>query len=155
MEEILFDKDKFDSLHNSWVKRTVKVPVPELNEMMGLSDDQIIVIEVEQADLSTQLWARAEGGRRTIAEMAQIISDFLRGTATKEELIDLLKEETKLSPDADYQIRLCEKCIVSPKGIGRGELIWLSRYFPGVINRLANVILELSNAGAVKKNLKD
>lgn len=128
--------------------------MPEFNEMMELKDGEMAMIEVMQADLSTQLWAREEGGRRTVAEMVETISDFLRGTASKKDLVDLLEEETKLSPEADFQIRLCEKCIVKPEGLMRNNLIWMSQHFPSVINRLANKILELSAAGAVKKNLK-
>lgn len=149
MEEIPFNKSKFSELARTYEKQTAKVPVPELNEVMGVEPGQIVVFEVIQADLATQLWAREES-RNKLEDLGEIIVSFLRGDNGSEEITKAIKNE-KLSTDAEFQIRLCEKCIIDPEKLLRSELIWLAQHFPTVVSRLAAKIMELSNAGSVKK----
>lgn len=149
-DKILLDRDKFEAEHRKWVKRTEAVECPELNGLMGL-EEGIVTIEIIQADLSTQLWAR-DNDNRTISDTAEVIADFMRGTATQKELIETAMK-ANLDPEADFQIKLCQRCITNPK-LSRHELIWISEYFPSVINRIAGRILEISALGAVKKNSK-
>jgi hypothetical protein len=74
-------------------------------------------------------------------EIAKILgSHFFGGNEGKE-----------LSPQAKFEIELCQKCVTEPR-LKRSYWIFLADMFPMVVNRISNMIVDLTLQGGVKKN---
>jgi len=151
MEEIIVTKTSFDK-RGEYAERTEKVRVPELNEMMGLVNDQVAVFEVQQLSLSTYLSARAEINDR----VKNLVEGILAASVKKEEVEEEVKKAWKeKSPEVLYRIEIVLNGVKNPQ-LKRSDVIFLCDKFPMVINRLVERIIYLTEKGAdLKKNSQE
>jgi hypothetical protein len=148
---IIFDPSclRKDSVEYS----TSEVECPELNELMGVTEGNVI-FKVRQATLDEFYRARSGDG----ADQVLVISERLQQAAfnkDSDQIADVLKDlyglNKELLPETAVQVNLCEMCIVEPK-LSRDQVIEISKFYPFVVARIANEILRLTNVGGIKKN---
>jgi hypothetical protein len=60
-------------------------------------------------------------------------------------------EGKELSPQAKFEIELCRECVDEPK-LERSYWIFMADMFPMIVNRISNIIVDLTLRGGIKKN---
>jgi hypothetical protein len=152
--QFFLSEESVTSMRNKVELRTEIIECPELNEAVGVEEEgKNVAFEVQQCDLSSYLalQAKKDRGLGTFAaglvkalkkqneeEIAEYFSKFLTGGEG-------------MSPQAEFEIDLCQKFVLRPK-MKRSDWIWLSEAFPFTVNKIANRIMSLTVQGGIKKN---
>jgi len=148
--------EDFESMKGSVEKRTGEVPCPELNDIFGAPKGQNVTFLITQCDLSTYL--RLQGERQGVTQA--LVAGLLRALQAQDEdeISKVLgshffggNEGKELSPQAKFEIELCQKCVKEPD-LKRSYWIFLADMFPMIVNRVSNMIVDLTLQGGVKKN---
>ena len=147
--------EDFDSVRSKVEKRTGRVPCPELNDIFGAPKDKIVTFTVSQCDLSTYL--RLQGDRQGTTKV--LVGGLLRAlnAQDEDEIGKLLSkhffgnEGEELSPQAKFEVELCRTCVLEPN-LERSYWVFLADMFPMIVNRISNVIVDLTLQGGIKKN---
>jgi hypothetical protein len=139
------NKSKFDL-------RTMDVPCPELNELMGLGEDEITIIVVRQMEFEELIDIQHD----QFNMMRNLVEGVVQASITKEGVEKALKDASKGKSAAFIQrIDTLEKCIVEPK-LTRSEIIYIARMWPSVVMKLYQTVINLTDRGAdLKKNSID
>ena len=147
IQKVVLDKQK---LKNNLVKKAEKeVPVPQLNQLMGLGDGQIAIVKVRQLDLDEYLYCQNMGDDKMRNLLEGVVAAAEKMGEVQDEVLAAYKG---LSMKARYYIDICVKGTVEPK-LARTEWVFLARMYPVVIETLAAEIIRLTKGGAeLKKN---
>lgn len=134
---------------------TSEVECPELNELMGVTKGNVIV-KVRQATLNEFLRAQKGESVEQVMELATKLQYAAVGKSPEQiadNVSDIFGFGGELLPQTLMQISICESCIIEPK-LSRSDIVKISKFYPYVIPKIANVILNLTQVGAggIKKN---
>ena len=147
IKEVLIDNKK---LRSHLVEPAQKsVPVPELNNLMGLDDGEIAVVKVRQLELDDYLYCQ----QVTEDKMRNLMDGILAAAEKMGEVEDeVLAAYKGLSLKSRYYIDICLKGTVEPL-LKKSDWIFLARMYPLVVEKIAGVIMSLTQGGAsLKKN---
>jgi len=152
MEEVVLSKDAFNK-KNIFKERTQFVKVPELNALMDLPEGKVAVFEVGQVSLGDYLSVRGEINDR----VRNLVQGILAATNDPKEVESEIKRvmEKERPSEIVYRVEILKKGIKNPK-LNESDIMFLCDKFPGVVNRLFDTIVDLTNKGAdLKKNSQD
>ena len=149
-EKIVVDKGSFKKQNRDrYEKRTGDVDVPELNEFLGLKEEQTAIVIVQQLELSDFLKVRGESFKQVNNLIEGIVSAVSSKKAVKDETMHVLDS---IGIEASQMLDIVEIGLVDPK-LARDQLIYLEKKFPFTITKMYNKIMELTSMGAsLKKN---
>ena len=150
-KKVVLKKTSFSGANRKkYELRKKEVEVPELNSLMGLKEDEVAVIVVRQLELPEMVEIRGE----TINYARNLAEGILEASYSSKEV----KQEAEhalyksLAPDARQMIDTLEVGIVEPK-LTRDEILFISKMFASVVDRLFREIMTLTKGGAsLKKN---
>jgi len=126
-----------------------EIEVPEFNEMMGLEKGQVAVIKISQISLDSFLRLRQDVNDRMRNMMEGVIEASYTAESVKNEVKEALK---KMHPETRYRLHIVKEGSVEPK-FKDSDLVYISKMWPHVINRVYTSIMALTNKGAsLKKN---
>ena len=146
-KEVLIDTKK---LKGHLIQPAEKsVPVPELNKLMGLGDGEIAIVKVRQLELDDYLHCQ----QITEDKMRNLMEGILAAAEKMGEVEEeVLAAYRGLSLKSRYYIDLCLRGTVEPS-LKKSDWIFLARMYPLVVEKIAGVIMSLTQGGAsLKKN---
>ena len=149
-KEVLIDTKK---LKEHRVKPAEKsVPVPELNTLMDLDDGEIAIVKVRQLSLDDYLYCQ----QITEDKMRNLMEGILAAAEKMGEVEDeVIAAYRGLSVKSRYYIDVCLKGAFEPV-LKKSDWIFLARMYPIVVEKIAGVIMSLTQGGAsLKKNSSD
>jgi len=154
-ETTQFEKQVFDlgKLKRNEIEHAKsEVEVPEFNKMMGFEDKSVAIIKIRQISLDSFLRLRQDVNDRMRNMMEGIIEASHSSEAVKDEVSVALK---KMHPETRYRLHIVKEGSVDPN-FKDSDLVYISKMWPHVINRIYTAIMALTNKGAsLKKNTND
>lgn len=151
MKQVRVDRATIDKVRNQYKSRTQELEVPELNEVMGLKEGSVATIKIKQLDLNVYLEAQGQ----QLDLYRNLIEGIVEAAVDSDLVAETVKKtEKKPTPMTKHRLKILKAGIIEPK-LKQSDLNFLSRIFPNVILRIYNAIIELTNAGGIKKNSSD
>ena len=149
MEEVVLTPESFQKNKSQFDLRTKTVKVPELNSLMNLPKGQIAVMKVKQLSLGEYLQTRIDYQDR----VKNIIEGIMAASVNRDDVEEEVKKSwKKKTPEIQSRIDCVLSGLVEPK-LSRSDIVFLCDKFPGVVTRLYQTIMELTDQGAdLKKN---
>jgi len=133
-----------------WEQRTEYIELPELNELFGVAEDQVVVFKIRQANLDEMIRAQSQDSDPEVL-VRKLATSLNLGRG--EDAIDTIADYfNKLHPNTEYELRILKSCVLEPK-LNHFDVRHLQELFPVLCNKLSSRIMALSAQGGVKKNL--